>query len=91
MNDYLSRAGKTILIMLVVVLSVAYVNHRKPAVVFIPDPNIPSALDIQQRLKDLDVPRYDPGKVDGIIGKQSITAWDNYSCDQHAKRAIEGE
>lgn len=92
MKDNLSRAGKTILIMLVVVLSVAYVNnHKKSVVVFVPDPNIPSQREIQQRLEDLDNPRYDPNGVDGWIGKDSRTAWDKYTCDQHAKRAVEGE
>jgi len=92
MNDYLSRAGKIILIMLVVVLSVAYVNnHKKSVVVFVPDPNIPSQREIQQRLEDLNDPRYDPNGVDGWIGTDSRTAWDNYTKDQHAKRAVEGE
>ena len=54
-------------------------------------PNIPSQREIQQRLEDLDNPRYDPNGVDGWIGTDSRTAWDNYTCDQHAKRAIEGE
>ena len=57
----------------------------------IPDPNIPSQREIQQRLEDLGNPRYDPNGVDGWIGKDSRTAWDNYTKDQHAKRAIEGE
>jgi len=62
---------------------------REPKV--IQDPNIPSQREIQQRLEDLDNPRYDPNGVDGWIGTDSRTAWDNYTCDQHAKRAIEGE
>ena len=86
MRDNLSRAGKTILIMLVVVLSVAYVNnHKKSVVVFVQDPNIPSQREIQQRLEDLNDPRYDPNGVDGWIGTDSRTAWDNYTKDQHAK------
>ena len=92
MSDYLSRAGKTILIILVVVLSVAYVNERKePVIKLVPvQGKIPSQREIQQRLTDLGKPRYDPNGVDGWIGKDSRTAWDNYECDQHAKRAIEG-
>jgi hypothetical protein len=100
MIDYLSRAGKTILIIVIVVGSVAYVKNladsRKPIVkiIRVPDPNhIPSAREIQQRLKDTGKERYNPGKIDGIIGVQtkSQTAWDNYTCDQFAKRAITGE
>jgi len=66
-------------------------TQKQVKITRVPDPNcIPSAKEIQQRLKDLDDPRYDPGKPDGIIGKQSQVAWDNYVCDQYAKRAIEG-
>ncbi len=54
---------------------------------------IPSIREIQQRLKDLDNPRYDPGKIDGKISLTGKTqkAWNNYICDQFAKRAIEGK
>lgn len=50
------------------------------------DPNciIPSAKQIQERLKALDDPRYDPGPIDGIPGPRTITGWDNYIIDQHA-------
>ena len=52
----------------------------------IQDPNyIPSAMEIQQRLKDLNEERYNPGKIDGVIGKQSQAAWDNYECDRFAR------
>ena len=92
MTDYLSRAGKTILIVVITVsaLSMA-VNLAKPKVIYIQDPNIPSQREIQQRLEDLGDPRYDPNGVDGWIGADSRTAWDNYVCDQHAKRAVEGD
>ena len=52
---------------------------------------IPSAHQIQQRLKETGNPRYDPGKIDGVIGinTKSQTAWDNFTCDQFAKREIE--
>lgn len=56
-----------------------------------PDPYIPSAREIQQRLKDLDDPRYDPGPIDGIPGPRMITGWDNLIKDRYAIRAIEGE
>jgi len=95
MNDYLSRAGKTLIIVLIVVTLVGIANSlsKRPQIIYIPDPNIPSAREIQQRLKDLNDPRYDPNKIDGIIGYQteSQIAWDNYICDRYAKRAIEGE
>ena len=29
--------------------------------------------------------------VDGVIGSDSRTAWDNYVMDRYAKKAIEGE
>jgi hypothetical protein len=58
----------------------------------VPDTNyIPSPREIQQKLKDLDDPRYDPGKVDGIPGPDTITAWNNLIKDRYAKRAFEGE
>ena len=66
------------------------IKTQEAKVIYIQDPNIPSAREVQQRLKALGKSRYDPGKPDGIIGKQSQMAWDNYVCDQHAKRAIEG-
>jgi hypothetical protein len=92
MTDLKSRAAKTILIIAVVVLSVAYVNERKSTVVkFVPvQGDIPSQREIQQRLTDLDNSRYDPNGVDGWIGTESRTAWDNYTCDQFAKRDFEG-
>lgn len=92
MSDYLKRACKTILIILVVVLSVAYVNERKkPVIKLVPVQSpIPSQREIQQRLTDLNKPRYDPNGVDGWIGKDSRTAWDNFTKDQFAKREIEG-
>ena len=93
MHDNLSRAGKTILIMAVVVLSVAYVNERRePIVKLVPvQAPIPSQREIQQRLTDLGKPRYDPNGVDGWIGTDSRKAWDAYTCDQFAKREFEGE
>lgn len=93
MNDYLSRAGKTILIVIIVISAVSIaMNLAKPKVILIQDPNyIPTQTEIQQRLEDLGNPRYDPNGVDGIIGKDSRIAWDNFTCDQFAKRALEGE
>lgn len=94
MTDSISRATKTILIIAVVVLSVALVKERRePIVKLVPVPvqgDIPSQREIQQRLTDLDKPRYDPNGVDGWIGTDSRTAWDNYICDRFAKRDIEG-
>ena len=67
-------------------------TQKHVRIIRIPDPNyIPSARQIQQSLKDLDNPRYDPGPIDGIPGPKMITGWDNYVCDQYAKRSIEGE
>ena len=95
MTDYFSRAGLILLSMAIVILSVAYVkNLREPVIKLVPvqDPNyIPSPRDIQQRLKDLDDPRYDPGKIDGIIGidTRSQIAWDNLIKDRYAKKSFE--
>ncbi len=56
------------------------------------DPNeIPSAREIQERLKALGNPRYDPGKIDGIPGPKMIRGWDNYVMDRYAKKCFEGE
>ena len=66
-------------------------TQKQVNMIRVPDPNyIPSARQIQQSLKDLDNPRYDPGKIDGIPGPDTITAWDNLIEDRYAKRAIEG-
>lgn len=61
-----------------------------PIVKLVPSP-IPSQREIQQRLTDFNDPRYDPNGVDGWIGTDSRTAWDNYTKDQFAIKAIEGE
>lgn len=94
MKDYLSRAGKLLLIIAVVVLAVAYVNERmKPIVKLVPvqDPNhIPSIMETQKRLKATGKPRYDPGPIDNIPGPRFMRALNNYTKDQYAKRAIEG-
>ncbi len=67
-------------------------TQKQVKIIRVPDPNhIPSARQIQQRLTDLDKPRYDPKGVDGVIGDKSQKAWDNYICDRYAKRSIEGE
>ncbi len=67
-------------------------TQKQVKTIRVPDPNfIPSARQIQQSLKDLDNPRYDPGPIDGIPGPKMIKGWDNYICDQYAKRSIEGK
>jgi len=81
-------------IVLIAMWCIIETQEANKVYVYIQDPNsIPSAKEIQQRLKALGKPRYDPGKIDGVIGVEtkSQIAWDNYECDQHAKRAIEGE
>ena len=91
MND-LSRAGKTLIVVFVTVFALgsAVKLLERPRVVYIIDPNIPSAREIQQRLKDLNDPRYDPGPIDGIPGPKMIRGWDNLIIDRYAIRAIEG-
>ena len=94
MTDYARRAVMLLLLILVVILSISRVKERESIIkiIRVPDPNfIPSARQIQQRLTDLGKARYDPNGVDGWIGKDSRTAWDNYTCDRYAKREFEGE
>lgn len=65
----------------------------KPIVKLVPvQAPIPSAREIQQRLKDLNDPRYDPGKIDGVIGidTRSQRVWDNLIKDRYAIEAVEG-
>lgn len=86
MNDYLSRAGKTLLIIAITVSALGIAVKMKPRIVYVQDPNcIPSQREIQQRLEDLNNPRYDPNGVDGWIGEDSRKAWDNFICDRYAK------
>lgn len=89
----LSRAGKTLIVVFVTVFALGFVVKllEKPKFVYIPDPNIPSVHDIQRRLKALDDPRYDPGKIDGILGPNTMEGWNNLIKDRHAKRVVEGK
>ena len=93
MNN-LSRAGKTLIVVFVTVFALGSVvkllERPETVYVYVQDPNIPSAREIQQRLKDLDDPRYDPGPIDGIPGPKMITGWDNLIKDRYAIRDIEG-
>jgi len=89
MNN-LSRAGKTLLIVIITVSALSIAVHlAKPKIIYIQKLEIPSIREIQRRLKELDNPRYDPGKLDGIVGKQTQTAWNNYECDKQAKKCFE--
>jgi hypothetical protein len=45
---------------------------------------IPDPCEVQQKLKALDNPRYDPGEVDGDPGQQTRQAWLNYVFDRKA-------
>ena len=77
-------------IVIIVMFCIIKTQESKVVYIYIQDPNIPSAREIQQKLKDLDDPRYDPGKVDGKPGPDTMRGWDNHTCDRYAKRAIEG-
>lgn len=80
------------IILTVIVFVIGFLTGGIRVVSQAPDPNyIPSQREIQQKLTDIGNPRYDPNGVDGVIGKDSRTAWDNFTIDQHAKRAVEGE
>ena len=91
MNN-LSRAGKTLIVVFVTVFALGFAVKllERPKVVYIQKLDIPSAREIQRRLKELDNPRYDPGKIDGIPGPNTMEGWNNYTCDQYAIRAIKG-
>ena len=86
MNDYISRAAKTILIMAVVVLSIAYIKERRePRVICIPvqDPNyVQGICEAQRRLKAQGLYH---GRIDGIPGPKFKKAY----CDYCAIRDIE--
>lgn len=72
--------------LLVFIVAALFILPPVPEVIiYVPSMDIPSAIEIQQRLTDLGKDRYDPNGVDGKIGVESQKAWDNYSCDQHAK------
>lgn len=87
MNDYLSRAVKTLLIIAVVVLSIAYVKERKePVIKLVPvqDPNyVQNIGEAQQRLKEQGLYH---GKIDYIWGPLMDKAY----CDYCAIEEIKG-
>ena len=88
MNDELSRAGLTILIIVTILLSVAYIKHladQEPQIIFIQDPNyVQPPCEAQRRLKEQGL--YN-GRIDNIWGKETDRAY----CDYCAIREIEGE
>ena len=89
MTEYLSRAGKTILIMITVVLSVAYVNNladdKEPQIIYIQDPNyVQPPCEAQKRLKEQGLYH---GKIDNIWGPESDRAF----CDYIAIQEFKGE
>lgn len=88
MNDNLSRAGLTLLIIVTLILSVAYVKHlsdREPQIIFIQDPNyVQPPCEAQRRLKEQGLYH---GRIDNIWGPESDKAF----CDYCAIREIEGE
>lgn len=91
MNDYLSRAGKTLLIIVIVVtgLSIAMnlsdFSEPEPQIIYIQDPNyVQPPCEAQRRLKEQGLYH---GKIDNIWGPESDKAFCNYM----AIRAIEGE
>lgn len=87
MQDNLRRAGLTLLIMAVVVLSITHVKPREPVVKLVPvhDPNyVQCPAEAQERLKAQGL--YD-GKIDGIWGAKTDKAYCNYC----AIRTIEGK
>ena len=88
MDDNLSRAGLTILIIISVVLSVAYVKHladQEPQIIYIQDPNyVQNIGEAQMRLKEQGLYH---GKIDYIWGPLMEEAYCNYCAIQ----AIEGD
>ena len=87
MNDYLSRCGKTLLIVCVTVSALGIANSlsKKPKVIYVPDPNyVQNIGEAQRRLKAQGL--YD-GKIDYKWGAGTEKAY----CDYCAIRAIKGE
>ena len=88
MNDNLSRAGLTLLIIVFILLSVAYVKHladQELQIIYIQDPNyVQPPCEAQRRLKEQGLYH---GKIDNIWGPESDKAF----CDYCAIQAIEGE
>lgn len=76
-------------IVLVAMYCIIQTQKSKVIYIYVQDPKIPSARRIQQRLKELDNPRYDPGKLDGIPGPNTMEGWNNYTKDQFAIKAVE--
>ena len=87
MNDNLPRAGLTLLIIVTILLSVAYVKHladQEPQIIYIQDPNyVQPPCEAQRRLKEQGLYH---GRIDNIWGPESDKAF----CDYCAIRAIEG-
>lgn len=85
MNDNLSRAGKTILIVIIVVGVLSIVTNRpKPQIIYIQDPNyVQNIGEAQRRLKEQGLYH---GKIDYIWGPMMDEAYGNYCAIQ----AIEG-
>ena len=88
MNENLSRTGLTLLIIVFILLSVAYVKHladREPQIIYIQDPNyVQPPCEAQRRLKEQGLYH---GRIDNIWGPESDKAYCNYCAIQ----AIEGE
>jgi len=86
MNNYISRAAKTILIMAVVVLSIAYVKERREQrVILVPvqDPNyVQGICEAQERLK---AQRLYNGRIDGVWGKETEKAYCDWAAIQTFK------
>ena len=88
MNDNLSRAGLTLLIIVFILLSVAYVKHladQEPQIIYIQDPNyVQNIGEAQRRLKEQGLYH---GRIDYLWGPMMDEAYGNYC----AIRAIKGE
>ena len=85
MNN-LSRAGKTILIIIIVVGVLSIVtNQPEPQIIYIQDPNyVQNIGEAQRRLKEQGLYH---GRIDYLWGPMMDEAYGNYC----AIRAIEGE
>ena len=86
MNDYLSRAGKTILIVVITISALSMAVHlSKPKIIYIQDPNyVQNIGEAQRRLKEQGLYH---GKIDYIWGTGTEEAY----CDYCGIEAIEGK
>lgn len=77
-----NAAAIIIAVLVCVVLLQVYTSHT--GIDLYEAGQIPTIEGLQQFLKDTGMERYNPGKVDGVVGPNTVKAWENYSFDVYA-------